>query len=176
MKKGPLERVPLEIREHYKMWAHRPADRVIKRPFFWPISPVFVGHAGRITYTSDKFNKKGEYENYAHNLTFPATEIFAQRPTSPRTAEERWLAKRPFCECPPPPKTPHFTHLGYAQHLEYMHEDADGPEHWEWFGKDRPILGVERSRDNVLFLVWPNDYCWIVTSPVLRVTARGLLH
>lgn len=164
-----------EVLAHYEMWAQKPASRLEIVPFLWPTRTRCVPQATRITYASDKWASAGQETKYIHRFDCPETLLFL--PSEPAPASLRdFMDSLRLRQPPPPPTTQEFTLLGYSLHVEFR-THARGPlRYWAWSDADRPILAVEPSRDNVLLLVWKDQPCWILTSPILRVTPRGIVH
>lgn len=164
-------------RDFYQEWSMKKSEKKRSFDFCWPDDPVKFADSTRITYESDKWNEDGEIVRYVHAFKSPNTDIIVQRPQKPTDAEEKRLVKLPtFTSCPEHPDNEFFTILGKCLHLEFR--DPLNPKNLcyrKFSPKSLPLLVAQKNRENVLILVWPKGHAWIVTSPTIRISRRGIL-
>ncbi|MCB9639074.1 MAG: hypothetical protein H6727_09295 [Myxococcales bacterium] len=165
-----------EAQRLYEVWSRKKSLRTKKVRFVWPEPMVLFGLATKITYRSDKWNPDGVEEKYIHAFKHSQTRILV-RPPQNRSKEATRLRKAPlFEDVKAPVHGSAFTWLAHCMHLEYR-EAPNGPlKYWQFPVHEQPMLAADPDRENALLLVWHNEPCWIVTSPILRVTARGILY
>lgn len=163
-------------RRLYEVWSRKKSHRTKKVRFAWPAPMVLFGLATKITYRSDKWNLDGVEEKYIHTFKHPQTRILVNPPQD-RSKEAVRLRKGPiFGGMSSPKQDSSFTWLAHCMHLEYRETPNGSLKYWQFPVDEQPMLAVDPDRQNELFLVWHNEPCWVVTSPILRVTARGILY
>ncbi len=159
----------------YEIWSRKKSQRAKRVRFGWPTPMALFGLATKITYRSDKWKPDGQEEKYIHAFKHPQTRILVNPPDD-RSKEATRLRHAPhFDDLLSPAKDTAFAWLGHCMHLEYREHAKAALRYWQFLPNDQPMLAVAPSHPNILLLVWQNAPCWIVTSPILRVTARGIL-
>lgn len=167
-----------KAKDLYSLWSKKASSKKKEITFDWPLpeDAVCFGYSTRITYESDKWKKDGEMERYAHRFASPETKIIVPRPKNNRGYDHRRLFSANPTSCPQAPTNHFFTILGKCLHLEFF-EDRESPIQYRRFPpRNLPTLAVQEDRENVLILVWENEPCWIVTSPMIRITAHGIVN
>ena len=157
---------------NYKMFASREPDSAfIVQEFQWPTIQSHMGRGRRIGYWSDKImpdNPNGDWIKYSHPFKSPKPWVIRQYVPGDR------VCKNPVFT----PYEPVITWLGYALDLE-LRTVKNKIRTLDWVSyyshANLPLLGwLPEKRCLVIQAQILNEPPLLVTSPILKVTSRGI--
>lgn len=135
-----------QAEDRWKLFHDKEPRRTIEVPAPWPKEWGLVGHATRVYYYSDKWEKDGEYIPYYHDHE-GGVELW-----EPWGVED-WQEKRRKKPCPSVPCS-HGAVLGYC--LGWVIESLDGRSLEVSFG-DKEVLLCSTPSGKALFVVDPKS-------------------
>lgn len=175
------ERIPKKAREKadklYKMWSEKKPDQDIVITIEWPEDQVVLGEGVAIGYTSDKWKKKGQFQDYIHHFDRrePPQVVIENPCNNAEGYVEPWMKNlKKVKKRIPPPKHPVFTALGKALDVEFIGQGMVKQIDWKDLDEDMPWLLIDTERNLLIIQQGEGTPAVLLDSPVVEITARGI--